>query len=203
MKKTILAAAGLLGFAALCAAPINAQSGTPWLHVRVEEKKDTTKVSVNIPLSVVEAVLKASPEFFEKHGKIRIGNDHGLKLADMRKVWKELAAVGDAELVSVESDDENVKVMRKGDLVQVFVDNKRKAGKDGEKGGETVRVEVPTSLVDALLSGEGEEANVEAAIMELKKRRGDIVRVHDDDSHVRVWIDEQNTQVAAAAPSGM
>jgi len=116
----------------------------------------------------------------------------------MRKVWKELAAVGDAELVSVESDDENVKVMRKGDLVQVFVDNKRKAGKDGEKGGETVRVEVPTSLVDALLSGEGEEANVEAAIMELKKRRGDIVRVHDDDSHVRVWIDEQNTQVASA-----
>jgi len=202
MKKTILAAAGLLGLAALYAAPIAAQSSTPWLHVRVEEKKDTTKVSVNIPLSVVEAVLKASPEFFEKHGKIRIGNDHGLKLADMRKVWKELAAVGDAELVSVESDDENVKVMRKGDLVQVFVDNKRKAGKDGEKGGETVRVEVPTSLVDALLSGEGEEANVEAAIMELKKRRGDIVRVHDDDSHVRVWIDEQNTQVAAAAPSG-
>ena len=202
MKKTILAAAGLLGLAALSAAPINAQSGTPWLHVRVEEKKDTTKVSVNIPLSVVEAVLKASPEFFEKHGKIRIGNDHGLKLADMRKVWKELAAVGDAELVSVESDDENVKVMRKGDLVQVFVDNKRKAGKDGEKGGETVRVEVPTSLVDALLSGEGEEANVEAAIMELKKRRGDIVRVHDDDSHVRVWIDEQNTQVASATPSG-
>ena len=198
MKKTILAAAGLLGLAALYAAPIAAQSSTPWLHVRVEEKKDTTKVSVNIPLSVVEAVLKASPEFFEKHGKIRIGNDHGLKLADMRKVWKELAAVGDAELVSVESDDENVKVMRKGDLVQVFVDNKRKAGKDGEKGGETVRVEVPTSLVDALLSGEGDEANVEAAIMELKKRRGDIVRVHDDDSHVRVWIDEQNTQVASA-----
>jgi len=61
MKKTILAAAGLLGLAALYAAPIAAQSSTPWLHVRVEEKKDTTKVSVNIPLSVVEAVLKASP----------------------------------------------------------------------------------------------------------------------------------------------
>ncbi len=32
---------------------------------------------------------------------------------------------------------------------------------------------------------------------ELQKRRGDIVRVHDDDSHVRVWIDEQNTQPPA------
>ena len=200
MKKTILAATGLLGLAALCAAPINAQSGTPWLHVRVEEKKDTTKVSVNIPLSVVEAVLKASPDFFEKHGKIRIGHDHGFKMADLRTVWKELAAVGDAELVSVESDDQNVKVMRKGDLVQVFVDQKPRAGKDGQEGrrAETVRVEVPTSLVDAFLSGNGEEGNIEAAILELRKRRGDIVRVHDDDSHVRVWIDEQNTQVASA-----
>jgi hypothetical protein len=63
-----------------------------------------------------------------------------------------------------------------------------------------VRVEIPVSLVDALLSGEGEEANIEAAIVELKKRRGDIVRVQDDDSHVRVWIDEQNTQ--ASAPAG-
>jgi hypothetical protein len=201
MKKTMLAAAGLLGLAALYAAPISAQSGgTPWLHVRVEEKKDTTKVSVNVPLSVVEAVLKASPDFIEKHGKIRIGHEHGLKMADLRRVWKELAAVGDAELVSVESDDQNVKVLRKGDLVQVFVDQKPRAGKDGEKGkgAETVRVEVPTSLVDAFLSGEGEEGNVEAAIVELRKRRGDIVRVHDDDSHVRVWIDEQNTQVASA-----
>jgi len=104
--------------------------------------------------------------------------------------------VGDAELVTVESEEENVRVMRKGDLVQVFVDNKPKVGKDGKavKGGEEVRVEVPVSLVDAFLSGEGEEGNFEAAIAELQKRRGDIVRVKDDDSNVRVWIDEQNTQ---------
>jgi hypothetical protein len=53
------------------------------------------------------------------------------------------------------------------------------------------------SLVDAFLSGDGEYGNVEAAIGELRKRRGDIVKVQDDDSHVRVWIDEQNTQAPA------
>ncbi len=179
-----------------------AQTGTPWLHVRVEEVKDASKVSVNLPLSVVEAVLKASPELIERHGRIHLGRDHdghGLKLADLRRVWKELAAVGDAELVSVESDDENVKVQKKGDLVQVFVEQKGRTDKDGKKvkGGEQVRVEIPVSLVDALLSGEGDEANIEAAITELRKRRGDIVRVQDDDSHVRVWIDEQNTQAPA------
>jgi hypothetical protein len=209
MKKTILAGAGLLALAAINASPIAAQSPTAWLHVRVEEAKQSNKVSVNLPLSVVEAVLKASPEFLERHGHIHIGDAHGLKLADMRRAWKELAAVGDAELVSVESDEQNVKVMRKGDLVQIFVDQKPRARKEAEKGekgekgewhrgAESVRVEVPVSLVDALLSGDGDEANVEAAIGELKKRRGDIVRVQDDDNHVRVWIDEQNTQTPPA-----
>ena len=60
--------------------------------------------------------------------------------------------------MTVESEDENVKVVRKGDLVQVFVDKKAKPGKDGKAAkGEEVRVEVPVSLVDAFLSGEGEE----------------------------------------------
>jgi hypothetical protein len=221
MRK-ILLGVGLAALAVLGATNAAAQSSTAWLHVRVEEARDSSKVSVNLPLSVVEAVLKSSPELLERHGHIHIGDTHGLKMTDLRRAWKELAAVGDAELVSVESDDQNVKVMRKGDLVQVFVDHKPRAAKaakevekadkgdkaekaekpekaDKGRGGETVRIEVPVSLVDALLSGDGDEANVEAAILELKKRRGDIVRVQDDDNHVRIWIDEQNTQ---APPSG-
>jgi len=197
MRKSILAGVGLLVFSV--AATAAAQTATAWLHVRVEEAKQSSKVSVNLPMAVVEAVLKASPEIIEKHGKVHFGHEHGLKMADIRKAWKALSQAGDAELVTVESEDENVRVMRKGDLVQVFVDHKPKAGKDGKpvKSGEEVRVEVPVSLVDAFLSGEGEEGNFEAAVAELQKRRGDIVRVKDDDSNVRVWIDEQNTQAPA------
>jgi hypothetical protein len=196
MRKSILAGVGLLALSVLPAATAAAQTPTAWLHVRVEEAKEASKVSVNLPMAVVEAVLKASPEIIEKHGKVHFSEEHGLKMADIRKAWKALAEVGDAELVTVESDDENVKVLRKGDLVQVFVDNKSKPGKDGKpaKGGEEVRVEVPVSLVDAFLSGEGEEGNIQAAVAELQKRRGDIVRVKDEDSNVRIWIDEQNTQ---------
>jgi hypothetical protein len=200
MRKSIRAGIGLLALAGATAGTVAAQTApTAWLHVRVEEARDSSKVSVNLPLSVVEAVLKASPEIIEKHGKIHLGRDHGLKLADLRRVWKELAAVGDAELVSVESDDENVKVQRKGDVVLVLVDKKPWSDKEGKKrkGGEQVRVEVPVSLVDAFLSGEGDYGNLEAAVLELRKRRGDIVKVQDDGSHVRVWIDEQNTQAPA------
>ncbi len=208
MRKSILAGVGLLALAAATTAAAQT-AGTAWLHVRVEEAKEASKVSVNLPMTVVEAILKASPEMIEKHGKVHFGEEHGLKMADIRKAWKALAQVGDAEFVTVESEDENIRVMRKGDLVQVFVDSKPKAVKESaaKEGAakearhakpEEVRVEVPVSLVDAFLSGEGEEGNFDAAIAELQKRRGDIVRVKDDDSNVRIWIDEQN----APPPAG-
>jgi plasmid stabilization system protein ParE len=208
MRKSI-SAVGVMALGLLPVAGAWAQTGTAWLHVRVEEARKASKVHVNLPMTVVEAVLKASPEMVEEHGKLKLGDHHNLKLADLRKVWKELAAVGDAELVSVESDEENVHVQRKGDIVLVSVDRKAppaEAGAKAEKAKDAapakrvgeVRVEVPVSLVDALLSGTGEEPNLQAAIAELQKRRGDIVRVNDGDSKVRIWIDEQNAPAASA-----
>ena len=201
MRKSVLVGFGLTALAFLPTAGAAAQTGTPWIHVRVEEAKKQSKVHVNLPLSVVEAALKAAPEIVEKEGKLHIGGHHDLSLADMRRVWKELAAAGDAEIVNVESPDENVKVMRKGSMVQVLVDNKPQAGAAAEAGkapkkAEQVRVEVPVSVVDALLSGEGETVNIKAAIAEIQKLRGDIVQVHDEDTTVRIWVDEQNSQVA-------
>ncbi len=219
MRKSVLVGIGLAtGLALLPATSAVAQTSTAWLHVRVEEAQKATKVNVNLPMSVVEVALKSAPQMIEEHGKVHLGGHHGMKLADLRQVWKQLAAVGDAEFVTVESEEANVRVQRKGDIVQVFVDQKPsvakakpgkpEAGKpEAEKPAgaakshrapEEVRVEVPVSLVDALLSGEGEEINIQAAVAELQKRRGDIVRVHDADSNVRIWIDEQNTQSAAA-----
>ena len=180
MKRTIVAGAVLV----LVGVQGEAQSGSPWLHIRVEEGDRQSKVSVNLPLPVVEAALKAAPATLSSHGKIHLGRGvRSLSLADMRKVWTELKASGDVDLVSVEEKDETVKVARKGDLVLVRVDR---------LGKEEVNVEVPVSLVDALFSTDGEELNVKAALLELQKRRGDIVRVNDANSKVRVWIDEKN-----------
>jgi len=180
-----ITAAGFLALASGAGAWA-AQAGTPWLHVRVEEPRREAKVSVNLPLPVVEAALKAAPERIVSDGRIHLGHhdDHGLSLAEMRRLWKELRNTGDAELVSVEEQDETVHVARVGNLVQVRVS---KAG-----GGEEVHVDVPVSLVDALLSGDDETVDVAAAMAEVGKLRGDVVRVKDDDSQVRVWIDEAN-----------
>ena len=212
MRRSVLTGLGLATLALLPASGAMAQPSNAWLHIRVEEAQKASKVHVNLPMTVVEAVLKATPDIIEEHGKLNLGGHHGMKPADFRRIWKQLAAVGDAEFVSVESDDENVRVQRKGDLVLVYADHKamarkaeaekaEKPEKTESKGGESpgqVRLEVPVSLVDALLSGEGDEMNIQAAVAEIQKRRGDIVRVHDADSDVRIWIDEQNTQSASA-----
>jgi hypothetical protein len=183
MKTTTMA---LLGLWALAPGRITeAQSKpTPWIHIHVEETKDASKVNVNLPFSLVEAAIAMCPEGVHG-GKIHFDH-HGsdISLAKAREIWKELRAAKDSEIVTVEEKDETVKVFREGDDVRVSVVH------PGEK--QTVDVRVPVSVVDALLSGEGEDANVKGAIQELEKLRGDVVRVEDKDSKVRIWIDERS-----------
>jgi hypothetical protein len=164
-------------------APAASSNATAWVHVRVEEPKQRSRVHVNLPLPAVEAALKAAPDVIASEGRIHLGG-HGrhLDIDDFRQMWSELRNAGDAEIVSVEDGDDRMNVSRKGDLVLVRVQE------DG--GRETVHVDVPVALVDALFSGPATELNVRAAVAELRKLRGDVVRVNDRDSTVRIWIDE-------------
>jgi hypothetical protein len=180
---------GLAGVAALMlAGPVwsEAPASRAWLHVRVEEPSRQSKVSVNLPVSVVEAALQAAPEKIMSDGHIHLGHmgRHGkeLSVSDLRKAWNEMKATGDAEFATVEEEDQTVRVARAGNLMLIHVDK--------PSGKESVRVEVPIEVVDALFSGQGEELNLRAGFAELQKRRGDIVRVKDDHSTVRIWIDE-------------
>jgi hypothetical protein len=183
---------GLAGLAALMLAGTagmaraQAPSGKAWVHVRVEEGPRQSKVSVNLPVSVVDAALEAAPEEIMSHGHIHLGRmgRHDLTVSDLRRAWNEMKATGDAEFATVEEEDQKVRIARAGNLMLIHVDKT-----DGE---ESVRVEVPIQVVDALFSGQGEELNLRAGFAELKKRRGDIVRVKDNHSTVRIWIDEGN-----------
>ncbi len=183
MKRNVLIGSGVLALALVPGALPAAEAPTPWLHVRVEEPGRSSRVHVNLPLNVVEVALKAAPEVLESHGRIFGHEGKGMTVSDFRRMWSELKKAGDTDLVTVEDKDENVKVARRGALVEVRVER---------KGKEEVKVEVPVEVVDALLSGDGDELNLRAALAQLQKRRGDIVRVNDENSTVRIWIDEQS-----------
>jgi len=194
MMKTALVAVVIAAGAATGASArgVASDSSTAWLHVRVEEPGKKTRVRVNLPLTVVEAALKAAPETFAAEGRIHFGGRNGrnLTIAELRDAWTQLKTAGDSELVTVEEEDgDHVTVARRGDMVEVRVHDR------GD--GDQVRVDVPTAVVDALLSAPGEELNVRAALAELRKMKGEIVSVKDKDSTVRVWIDEDAAQQGA------
>ncbi len=202
MNRTVLAGvgaalvvAGVVGLGVAqartsgdAAEPTGSTGAPAWLHVRVDEHGKSSKVRVNVPLTVVEAALEAAPAKIIDKGRIKLDLDHGrhdghdLSLAEMRKVWQSLKDAGDTEIVTVEEEDETVRVARKGGLVQVRVSKL--------SGKEEVHVDVPVTLVDAILAGSGDSVDVKAVIRELRGQRGDIVRVTDADSAVRIWIDE-------------
>ena len=168
--------------ATMTASPLVAQ--TPWIHVEVDDDTEAdTRVKVNLPLSVVALALEAAPSEVVSREGIHI-HDCDIDIAHLRRAWTELKDAGDAELVSVEGRDGNVAIRREGDKVRIDLT-------DRKDGGE-VHVHVPVSVVDRLLSGEGDELNVRGAIDELRSLRGEVVRVDDGGTKVRVWIDERD-----------
>jgi len=180
MRRVTMSVA-LAVVAILTGAAVQAQS--PWLHVRVNGGDNQESVALNLPLSVVQAVLRAAPEHLVEDGRIRIrGNDSGLRIADLRTIWVELSAAGDADFVTMQDDDKTIRVGRRGDQIQVRV-----ADPDD---GEELTIDVPARLVDALLSGDGDELNIEAAVDVLQGIRGDVVNIRGDDDRVRVWVDD-------------
>lgn len=154
-------------------------AGTPWLHVEVIGGDDD-RVGVNVPLAVAEIALRIAPIEKIREGRLKL-EDKDISIADLRALWAELRKAGDGEFVKVESDDETVTVRREGDLLLVRVN------KQGE--AEEVAIDAPVDVVDALLSGDGEELDLLAAVRRLGERRGEVVRVRDGDESVRVWID--------------
>ena len=178
-KTAILLAAGIL----LLGAGSAAAESNLWLHVRVDGG-DGESVKVNLPLSLVEKAIPMIPsehfddgEFVLDHGW---GGDHHLSITELRDLWYELKSAPDMTFVTVEDHDETVRVSKSDGYLRVHAN----------ESDETVEVRIPESVVDALLSGEGESLNIRAAIEALAAHgEGELVTVTESDEQVRVWID--------------
>lgn len=152
----------------------------PWIHIEViENGEDGAKVKINLPLSMARIALEMAPEAVFEHGRIEI-DEFEIELEDIRKAWSQLKDAGDAEFVTVHEKDTTVRVFRKGNRILVHCDG---------DNDELVRIEVPVEVVDALLSGRGDEFDFDAALAALEKMDGEIVRVQDGDDLIRIWIE--------------
>ncbi|TPW16864.1 MAG: putative NADH-quinone oxidoreductase [bacterium] len=183
MRSKMLAVAAL----AMLLAPVaSSAGGGRWLHIRVDESgPGGEKVRVNVPLSMVETMLPLIEDGEFSGGKFRL-NDHDLDAVKLRAIWKAVREAEEGEYITVESDDENVRVSRSGAYLHVNVDER---GDDGDD----VKVRIPTRVLDALLAGPGEELDLIAAIRALGDNSdGELVRVDGQNERVRIWVDASN-----------
>ena len=180
---------GLLAFGISVAAAQD-DAPQPWLHVQITAQEDGEEnVSVNVPLSAAEPMLALVPHRILSDGQLSLaGRDVPVNVGAMRDLWRALTEVGDTEFVTVDGDDETVRIARVGDQITVQVEDR------DEEGSERVDVQLPVVVVDALLSGNGDTLNVRAAVERLGELRGDIVRVSEDERQIRIWIDEAASQ---------
>jgi len=174
--------------ALICALVIAAGAGAAtaeadlWLHVKVDEN-DGAKVSVNLPISIVEKALAMIPAGNFHHGQIMIDGEHQWSIEDLRELWQEVSSTQDMTFVTVKDGGDDIKVWKEGNYFKVRV-----LEDDGE--GADVNVRIPATVVDALLSGEGDELNFRAAIEALAAEgEGELVTVNDNNDRVRVWVD--------------
>jgi hypothetical protein len=157
-----------------------ASASNLWFHVRVDEA-DGAKVTVNLPVSMIEKAIQMIPEEHLNHHGMHF-SDHDLTPAQIRELWTELRDSPDMTFVKVEEEGEDVKVWKESGYLYVSVIE--------EDDNEKVDVRVPFAVVDALLSGDEDELNIEAAIHALAQEgEGELVTVTSDDDNVRVWVD--------------
>jgi hypothetical protein len=172
----------------LMSAGIAMAASQQWVHVHIDNPTDEEKVRVNIPIALVESMMPLIEEKGMERGVVHL-HEKDLTVKDLRNIWKQIRSQGDIEFVSIQNRDTNIHVFTKGGYLYVQPqDHSRK----------NIDIRMPLSVVDAMLSGDGEELNLKAAVQALKDSGvKDIITVRDEDKTVRVWIDENNTDSQA------
>ena len=146
-------------------------------------------VNINLPLSVVEPLFRLAAPLIVPAGQVAMpGYDTPLDMEAMHSLWRAIESVGDTEFLTVESEDETVRIARTGDQIHVQMEE------CDEEGSETADIRLPIVILDALFSGDSNTLNVSAAVDRLTELRGDIVHATGDDYQVRVWVDERAFQ---------
>lgn len=163
-----------------------------WLHVRVQETTgDEETVHVNLPLSMVEAILPLLRGDNLRDGRIRLGhgmhlrvNEDDIDAARLRQLWMAIKSARDGEFVTVEGKRDNVRVAKQDGTMII---------KATEHDGDRVDVKIPLPVVEALFSSGTDELDLLAAVHALSNH-GDLqlTAVDEDSSLVRIWVDTKN-----------
>ncbi|SRR6266481_372173 len=182
----------------------SAKTMEQWIHVRMESKEDHGEtVRVNVPVEMAAKVLPAINKNNLHDGKVRIDSSH-MNDVDLRAILDAVRSSRDGEYVTVQGNDNNVRVAKSAGYLYIHVtdksEGKKAAAKDEKAGAKAgaaheskVEIKVPMKVVDALFSAGKDELDLVAALKALSAH-GDteLVTVKDDQNTVRIWVDSKN-----------
>lgn len=162
-----------------------------WLHIKVHDGNDDSRVSINLPLSVVQAATPLIPEEARTAGQLRI-DGHDLSVQDLRRIWREVQRQPEAAYVTIDEGHTKVRVARSGGYLLIRAadrDDAEESGRHSENGKHVV-VRIPAPVVDALLQGGGDRFDLAAAVAALARTgEGELVTVNGGRESVRMWVD--------------
>jgi hypothetical protein len=211
IPRGFLATAGSMLLAACALYPVattaqTSAKGDQWIHVRVESKEAKGEtVRVNVPIEMAEKVLPAINHDNLRSGKVHIDNAH-LNDVDLRTLLDAVRSSKDGEYVTVQSNEDNVRIAKNAGYLYIHVTEKKSGEKhakhaEGKEGiakiesidASKVEIKIPMKVVDALFSAGKDELDVVAALHALSSN-GDteLVSVKDEENTVRIWIDSKN-----------
>ena len=191
--KSLFLAAALpflvpLGGLAQAAPAAPAAKGDRWLHIRVESPAPKGElVRVNVPIELAEKVLPTIKHERLRDGKVKIDTAevHGV---DLRALLDAVRGSKDGEFVTVQSNENDVRVAKQAGNLLVHVHEKRNSKK------AQVEIRVPMKVVDALLSAGKDELDIVAALHVLAAQGdSELVSVKDSEHTVRIWLDSRNS----------
>lgn len=106
---------------------------------------------------------------------------------DLRALMEAIHTAKEGQYVTVEGDDNHVRVAKEGNHLTIHVRDKSASKKS------QVEVKVPIKVIDALLSAGKDELDLVAALHALGAQ-GDteLVSVQDSENTVKVWLDSKN-----------
>jgi hypothetical protein len=202
----VLAAATFLASAAIAQDTTTSSSSKSeqWIHVRVECKEDHGEtVRVNVPVEMAAKVIPAINKNNLHDGKVHIDSMHTNDV-DLRAILDAVRSSRDGEYVTVQGNDNNVRVAKSAGYLYIHVTDKSEGKKADAKDGKTgakavaaheskVEIKMPMKVVDALFSAGKDELDIVAALKALSGH-GDteLVTVKDDQNTVRIWVDSKN-----------
>jgi hypothetical protein len=205
LKAAAILVLGLFALAPVASLAQAATDTDQWIHIRVTSRDAKGEVvRINVPIEMAEKVLPAINKDRLHDGKVRIESGE-VKDVDLHAILDAVRTAKDGEYVTVQSNENNVRVSKSNGVLYITVTDKEQAKKaaakeDAAKGtkaserAETkVEIKVPMKVVDALLSAGRDELDLVAALRALSAH-GDteLVTVKDEENDVRIWIDSKN-----------